>query len=506
MISISKNIFIAYFSRGWSVLLSILLTPLYIKIIGIEGFAIIGITISIHAMTYILDLGVGGAITIETATLSARKELNQLWNLFRTGEVLYWSIALLLFSLFLALSGFIAKTWFHQVDPNSLPLHRIIPLIGAAIICHWPYTFYSGALLGLQRQDLVNKINLVFATVRSGLSLFLLIWISPTVEAFLLSYLISGLLQTLGSAVILWALTKEGFRKGRFNLSLLSRVGKKAVKFSVIGILGILILNVDKAVLSHFLTIKELGYYCFAWTLVTGVLNLSSILIMIFGPRFSHYIALNQEKELVFTYHQACQWMSLLIIPVTVVILYFSRELLLIWTGDPMVVENAYFACSMLILGACFNALYSIPQSFQTANHWTSLTISMQSAALTACIPLLTLAAHYGGLFGAVIVWPLIQLAYLAIYVYRMHRRLLQEEKKKWLWQDIFMPCCGAVAICGICRLCFAPLIHGFMGILLLAGIGLLTMGASALMSGIVRNELKERLTRFSFRSNRIND
>ena len=80
------------------------------------------------------------------------------------------------------------------------------------------------------------------------------------------------------------------------SLSLLKRVGKKAIKFSVIGILAILILNVDKAVLSHFLSVAELGYYCFSWTLVTGVLNLSSILIMIFGPRFSHYIALGQKR------------------------------------------------------------------------------------------------------------------------------------------------------------------------------------------------------------------
>ena len=198
--------------------------------------------------------------------------------------------------------------------------------------------------------------------------------------------------------------------------------------------------------------------------------------------------------------------MSLLIIPVTVVILYFSKELLLIWTGDPILVENARFACTMLILGACFNALYSIPQSFQTANHWTSLTISMQSATLAICVVLLTLAAQFGGLLGAVIVWPLIQLGYLALYIHRMHRRLLPQEKKKWLWQDVLMPACGAVVICGICRLCFSTLINGISGLLLLAAIGILTMGASAWMSGIIRNELKAKLPRFFPASTRIND
>jgi O-antigen/teichoic acid export membrane protein len=498
LISTSKNIFIAYFSRGWSVLLSLLFTPLYIKIIGIEGFAVIGIAISIHAMSYILDLGMGGAVTIETATLSARKEYPQLWNLFRTGEILYWAIALLLFGLFLASSGWIAKTWFHQIEQNTLMLDRILLLIGTALICYWPYTFYSGALLGLQRQDLVNKINLVASTFKSGFSLFLLLWVSPTVEAFLFAYLVSGLLQTLCSAIALWSLTKEGFKKGRFHFSLLGKVGKKAVRLSVIGVLGVLILNVDKIVLSHFLSIRDLGYYCFSWTLVTGVLNLSAILVMIFGPRFSHFIALNQEKELIFTYHLACQWMSLLILSVSVLLLFFSREVLLLWTGDHSVVENAYFSTSVLVLGACLNSLYSIAQSFQMANNRTLLTTLMQSAVLMICIPALALAAHFGGLEGAVLVWPILQLGYLVIYIYAMHRKLIVQEKKKWLLQDILLPASGAVAACGLCRLCLSPFLHGFTGILLLVFIAILTMLAAGFMSSILRCELRERLSNFS--------
>lgn len=493
-LSVSKNILIAYGSRGCSILLSFLLTPLYLKVIGVEGFAIIGLTISIHAMSYILDLGMGGAITIETATLSARKELPSLWNLFRTGEVLYWAIALLLFGLFLVLSEFIANTWFHNVAHSALQLQRIIPLIGAAIICHWPYTFYSGALLGLQRQDLVNLITLAAALFRAGLSVFLLLWVSPTVEAFLLSYLLSGLLQSLCAAVAMWMLTKEGFYKGRFDVALLKKVGKRAIKISVIGILGILLLNVDKAVLSRYLSLQELGYYCFSWTLVTGLLNLSSLLIMIFGPRFSHFLALDEKKELTFSYHQACQWMSLMIIPASVFIALFSKELLLYWTNDPIVVENAYFACTLLVLGACFNALYQIPQSFQVANHWTSLTVGMQIIALAVCIPLLTFAASTTGLKGAVLVWPAVQLTYFAIYIYRMHKKLLTEEKAKWLRQDILKPALGALLTCGLCRLVLAPFIHGAGGVVLLIAIAILTMSAAALMSEIIRIEIKKML------------
>lgn len=489
--SISKNILLSFFSRGWSVFLNLLLTPIYLKIIGVEAFAIIGITLSIHAVMGLFDLGLGVAITMETATLDARKEDVSLLNLFRTGEIVYWIVACLLFLLFWGFSPWIVKVWLHQVDPDVIPINQVLPLIGGAVLCNWPYTFYSAALLGLQRQDLVNVINLLSATVRAVLSISFLLWVSPTVVAFLMSYLVAGLFQVFLSAAILWSVNRGGFWKGRFTLPLLKQVGKRGLQFSVVGVLAILILNIDKAVLSHFLNLTQLGYYCFSWTFFSGIINLASIPLMIFGPKFSHLIALKEEKELVAAYHQASQWMATLIIPVATVLLYFLKDILLIWTGDETLVEHSSLPASLLILGATFQALYSLLQSFQLANRWVGLTIGMQSAMLLLLPPLLIFAADHAGVVGASLVWPLLLSAYLWIYSSLMHRRLLVEEKRKWWISDLILPATGALAVCGLSRLFITSPLRGPTGIGILLAIGLLATCATALMSNAILLRVK---------------
>ncbi len=117
--SISKNILLSLFSRGWSVVLNLLLTPFYLKMIGVEAFALIGITLSIHAISTLFDLGLGSAITMETATLRAQGRDASLLDLFRTGEIVYWIATFLLFFLFLALSPWIGKIWFRRLAPPS---------------------------------------------------------------------------------------------------------------------------------------------------------------------------------------------------------------------------------------------------------------------------------------------------------------------------------------------------------------------------------------------------
>lgn len=492
MLSITNNILLAYATRAWSIVLALLLTPFYIKVLGIESYAIVGITISIQAMMCLFDFGFGGATTLSTASLIAQEKKREINNLFRTGEILYWSAGILLFAVFLFSSNAVSNTWFSKVPDGLLDLKMVIPLMGGIVIAQWPCVFYNGGLLGLQRQDIVNKIQFFASTARALFTIGALVFFSPTIYAFLITQMCVGLVQTLISAGALWSLTEGGFWTSRFDLHMFIETGKKALKISVIAAVNILTLHIDKIVLSHYLELKTLGYYVFSWTLVHGVFGLCAILNTIFGPRFSLCVAKKEEGELLYAYHQGAQWMSIIIFPITLFFLFFSQEILTLWCKNPDVAQNSYRVASLLIAGTCLSCLGFMPHCFQLAHQWMRLTINMCIGSFVLYLPTMLILSFSYGIIGAAVSWILLQFFFLVIYVQRMHRRLIPGEKIKWLIEDVLLPFAGAFIVAAACKWSLGSLVKKSGSLPLLIGIGILIFCGSTLLANIARKNFLE--------------
>jgi O-antigen/teichoic acid export membrane protein len=485
--SASRTVLLGYCSRIWAVLLSFLLTPIYIKIIGIESFAIVGVTFSMQAVFLYLDVGFGTATTIEVAKLLAEKQEKEIARLLRIGGSLYWLIAVFLWVIFFFSSKLIHSLWLSNVSVEQFDLKMIIPLMGGVIFGLWPYLFYNGALQGLQRSDVSNKINWVVATVRGALALLVLLYVSPTVEAFLMVNVLTSLLQSAYCAVSVKKLLKDKvpaqglFRWGRTDFKMVLGVAKKSFRLSGLGAIGILVLHADKLIVNRFVDLRDFGYYTFSWVLVYGMLGFCCILTAFFGPRFSYLLALKDEETLCDSYHQACQWMSVLIIPATLFFLFFSRPILNYWCRDPSLAANTSVLSSKLIAGACLFALCYLPQAFQVAHSWISLTIKMQAFLVIAWMGMLMGFVKAYGIQGAGVAWLILQASYLVIYIELMHRRLLVEEKKKWWMDSVIKPTLGPLITGLICLVIFLPYIHGYGGLILLLAIALVMFASSAL-------------------------
>jgi O-antigen/teichoic acid export membrane protein len=489
--SASRTVLFGYCSRVWTVLLSFLLTPIYIKIIGIESFAIIGVTFSIQAIFLYLDIGFGTATTLEVAGLLASKKEKEISRLLRVGELLYWLIACVLWLFFILASKWVRALWLSNVSPEQFDLNLIIPLMGGVVFGLWPFLFYNGALLGLQRSDIFNKVNWVVTTVRGISALIVLLYVSPTVEAFLIVNASASLLQSVVSAISLRRLIKfpelSLFQWNGFDFKMIPRIAKKSLKFSGLGALGILILHVDKLIVNKYVNLEEFGYYTFSWTPLYGMVGFCGILTTFFGPRFSYLLALKDEKTLCETYHQACQWMSVLIIPATLFFLFFSCPILNYWCRDPSLAANTSFLSSTLIGGACLFALCYLPQAFQIANSWISLTIKMQVVSIIVWVGMLMGFVKCFGVQGAGMAWLVLQAGYLIVYTELMHRKLLIGEKKKWWVNAVIKPTLGPLMIGFIGSMTLLPYIHGYTGIALLLVIALAMFGSSVLATDLPR-------------------
>jgi O-antigen/teichoic acid export membrane protein len=171
-----------------------------------------------------------------------------------------------------------------------------------------------------------------------------------------------------------------------------------------------------------------------------------------FFPAFSNLIAANKVKELAFLYHKSSQLLSIMLFPAGIAVMLFSKDMLSLYIGNPVIVESTYILLSLLIAGNMLLSIMLLPLALQLGYGWTTLSLYKNIAAVIIYVPILLIMITRYGAIGAAIAWILLALGYVLIEVPIMHRRLLKEEKWKWYLMDVGCPLIISIFVIGIAR------------------------------------------------------
>lgn len=451
---VKRNILANTLGKGWVVLMAIAFVPIYIRFLGIEAYGLVGFFATLQSLFSFLDLGLSATLNRELARASARPgEDQRVRDLVRTLEVIYWGIALLVGTAVIAFAPWIANHWLNPQGLSRSDVQEAITLLGLVISFQWPIGFYSGGLMGLQRQVLNNIITAGLATVR-GIGAVVVLWfIAPTIDVYFKWHLVVSMLGVAWVALVLWANLPKGDRPARFEKSLLQSVWHFAGGMTAISAVVLLLVQTDKVLLSRLLPLETFGYY----TLAAAVSGASA---MLFGgaiftavfPRFTQLVATGDQERLRDVYHQACQLVSVAVIPLGLVVAVFSLELLSIWTGNRVIGERAYWLVSLLTIGNALNGLMNIPYAAQLAHAWTGLALVANVIAVIVLVPLIiALTIHYGAVGGAS-AWVLLNTGYVLLCIPAMHRRILRGEMGRWYKVDVGRPLAAALPIVILAR------------------------------------------------------
>ena len=109
---IKQNIIANFGGRAWQALMSLAFVPLYIKFMGIESYGLVGVFASLQALFSVLDMGLSTTLNRELARLSVYPDKSdEMRNVVRTLEIIYWGMAVIIGILVVGLSRFIAYYW-----------------------------------------------------------------------------------------------------------------------------------------------------------------------------------------------------------------------------------------------------------------------------------------------------------------------------------------------------------------------------------------------------------
>src|SRR5712691_7622512 len=113
MSRLAKNVSANLLANAWSTALALLLTPWYVRLLGVESYGLIGFYVSWVAMVGILDTGISATALREIAWLWARPdERRQAGTLLRSLEAAYWGIMVVLGTGLLTAAWWFGAGWF----------------------------------------------------------------------------------------------------------------------------------------------------------------------------------------------------------------------------------------------------------------------------------------------------------------------------------------------------------------------------------------------------------
>jgi O-antigen/teichoic acid export membrane protein len=450
--SVNRNIAAGFLGNTWTALVQIAFIPIYIRILGMEAYGLMGVYAFLQVALSCLDFGLIPTLSREAARFTAgAHSVGEMRSLLRSVEVVFVSIAAVVFATVVAAAPWIARSW---LNAETLPVPaatRAIGVMGALLGLRWLTSVYRAAITGMQDLVWLNVAGAAFATVRGAGVVPVLLWMAPTIEAFFL-------FQAAVAVAELAAMHQRSWRflasadEASFSAQSLHRIWRFSAGVTVFSLLYLLLHQADKMLLSAMLSLKAFGYYALASS-VAGSLNL--LIAPIGGvayPRLNALVARGDATALAQAYHRFSQMLTLAIAPGALVLALFPERILMLWIGDPTTCRETAPLVALLAVGALLNAFMSMPHMLQLALGRTRFIIALNGAYLVVFLPAVYFGVSAYGAIASACAWIAINLCGIVLAVPLMHRNMLPQEMWRWYGSDIALPAAAALAAAFLVR------------------------------------------------------
>jgi len=283
-----KNIVANFAGQGAATLIQLAITPVYIRWLGIEAYGLVGFQIALQVVSQALDFGISPTVNRELARQSALPpDADASRDFIRTLEFGYWLIgAAIGLSVYMA-APYLSAHWFQRSSLPAAAIERAIRIMAILIAAQWPLTLYQAGLLGLQRHRSLNVAR-VAATAAAAVGGYIVVSrVSPTVTAFFWWQSAVNLAHVGLVAALLWHSLPASSRAPRVRLDAVRHTRHFAAGMTVIMVTAIVLAQLDRIVVSRFVSLEQFGYFVVAGTVGYGLSALVRPVFMSIFPKFS---------------------------------------------------------------------------------------------------------------------------------------------------------------------------------------------------------------------------
>src|SRR5215468_1488623 len=162
------NIIANFSGVGARLVFALAFNIVYFRLLGGEGYGLIGFYTSLAGLSLLLDFGLNQTTLREVARRGDEGErAGELRSVVFTLQLLLGGIGLLLGLLVALAAPWIAASWLSAAQLAAREITWSVTLMGGVLALLFPANFFYGTLIGLERQVLSNALT-VAATLGRG--------------------------------------------------------------------------------------------------------------------------------------------------------------------------------------------------------------------------------------------------------------------------------------------------------------------------------------------------
>ncbi|NJM23730.1 MAG: oligosaccharide flippase family protein [Richelia sp. SM1_7_0] len=314
-----------YAGNFWSNLLSFLLVPVYLHYLGVEAYGLIGGFYAVISFIGLLDLGLSATIKREVALRKAIPEkVLTIPDLLRTTEIIYWCTGTVILLLMVFLAQPISTQWINAENLDLRTVKWAVIILGLTVAIRWPVTTYRGTLIALEKQVQLNILEVILKTFRELGAVIILVMISPTIIAFLLWQAFIAIVEVLLMMVFAWCYVPKTENRASFKIEILKEIWRFAIGVSWTTIVSMMLSQIDKILLTKFVSLEQFGYYMLASTLAQKISIIFQPFVVAISPQLITLAAQPDEQKFINFFHKSSLFISLTVIPVASTFIFFA--------------------------------------------------------------------------------------------------------------------------------------------------------------------------------------
>lgn len=446
--ALKKNLLANLLGQFWGTALTVLTVPYYVRLLGIESYALIGLHAVIQSWFTLLDLGMSPTLGREVARhRGGLVESADLLGLLNSLEKIFLAAGLAAVGAIALLSRRLAETW---LQPGSLPLSTTsacLVLMGGIACLRWQAGLYRAGIIGLERQVWLSVASAILQSLRFAGVLPVLL-VRPRIELF---FVFQAGVAAAECVLLRWFLRAElgaaRVRARPFSWSSLRPLAEFAASLGFTTAVWVLVTQSDKLILSRILSLADYGYFALAVLLAGGITILAAPLQQAVVPRMTVLLSQQGNRPAMDLYHLAAQGIAVLAVPVGLVLALRPESVVHAWTGDRQLATSVAPVLVWYALGNLCLTLAMPSYFLQCAKGNLRLHVLGNVIFVALLLPVMIWAALRHGAGGAGLAWFGVNLFFLLVWVPLVLSRVAPAETLRWLLQDVALPSAAAVAV-----------------------------------------------------------
>lgn len=340
-----------YFFMGGKIIstvISMIGTIIVIRLLDPKDYGLLNVAFIIPFLLILAaELGLNNASIHYIAKYRKERNFSEIKNIIKlnilTKIVLSMFFSLLVFYFSDAIAYFV----FDVKDPR---LSLLIKIASVGIIANTIFDAALSIFIGYERMEYVSMTLILQSTLRSVISPTLII-LGFGVIGPMIGYVFAALMATLFNLFIIFTrLYPYKIKSAEPFFSTLKEMIKYGLPLSIVSIITGLRTQIFNFILTRKATLDEVGFFNITIALSAIMLLFVRPISLTLFPAFSRYSWEKKEERifLIEYFHRSIKYSSLFLVPVSLMITIFSKEIIFLVYGPNYI--NAYKFVSIYFL------------------------------------------------------------------------------------------------------------------------------------------------------------